>query len=186
MSYLQKILQGIDEFRSEVHDGELDSGEIASWLYYQRKLEPSITDQVKLLQRDVSRAMSTQVFIDEQGRRVRKKLCLRRKVERTGGGSYIQATWFDKDIAPPSFKEAVFDQRRESAANMLWQLKQDIDHYNEYDNPSEKYQTTFDFYGDMADREAGRKLIMETQTGEEDYEDEELDDFDSHLFNAPK
>lgn len=97
--------------------------------------------------------------------------------------TYIQATWFDKDIAPPQFKEAVFDQRRESAANMLWQLKQDIDHYNEFDNPGEPYQTTFDFMGDMADREAGRELILETQSEDDDY-DEEFDDFDHRLDAA--
>lgn len=180
MSYIQKILQGIEEFRRNVHDGELDSGEIASWLYHQHRLEPSVTDQVKLLQRDVSRAMSTQIVIDEKGRRVRQKLCLRRKVTGTDGKTYIQATWFDKDIAPPTFKEAVFDQRRDSAANILWQLKQCIDHYNEFDNPGTDYQTTFNFEADMADREAGRELILETQA-EEDY-DEEADDF-AHRFD---
>lgn len=85
MSYLQKILQDIEEFRRDVHDGELDSGEIAAWLFYQRKLEPSIRDQVKLLRRDVSRAMSTQVVIDSKGRRVRQKLCLRRLGGLKGG-----------------------------------------------------------------------------------------------------
>jgi hypothetical protein len=127
--------------------------------------------------------MSTQMVIDAKGRRVRKKLCLRRKAKNPDGSTYIQATWFDKDFAPPSFKEEVFDQRRESAANMLWQLKQDIDHYNEFDNPGAPYQTTFDFVSDMADREAGRELINECKSEYEGY-DEEVDDLADHRFDA--
>lgn len=181
MSYQQQLLAGADEFLSE-HAGEHTTIEIASWLFHQRKVEPAAKSQIQLLAKDLSRAMSTETIIDERGRRVRKKLCLRRRVKNPDGSSYVQATWFDKDFAPPTFKEAVFDQRRESAENMLWQLKQDIDHYNEFDNPGAMYQTTFDFEPDMADREAGRKLIDETPAENEDY-DEEADPFD-HRFAA--
>jgi hypothetical protein len=168
-SFNHKILAAIDEFLLEHPGEEHTSLEIASYLYHQRKLEPQAKSQIQLLAKDVSRAMSTQTIVDEKGRKVRKKLCLKRRVTNPDGSTYVQATWFDKDYAPPTVKEAIFDQRRESAVNIVWQLKQDIDHYNEFDNPGAPYQTTFDFIGDMADREAGLHLIMESQEEEEDY-----------------
>lgn len=167
---------------------EHTSLEIAAYLFYQRKLEPQARSQIQLLAKDVSRAMSTQTIIDSKGRRVRKKLCYRRKATNPDGTTYTQATWFDKDFAPPNVKEAIFDQRRDSVANIVWQLKQDIDHYNEFDNPGAQYQTTFDFMGDMADREAGLALIMESQAGEADADDgdyfDEEEDFAQRLAAA--
>lgn len=169
-SFHHTLLAEIDEFLLD-HPGEEHTAvEIASYLYHQRKVEPQAKSQIQLLAKDVSRAMSTQTIVDDKGRKVRKKLCLRRRVTNPDGTTYVQATWFDKDFAPPSVKEAIFDQRRESAANVIWQLKQDIDHYNEFDNPGEEYQTTFDFIGDMADREAG--LALTRDGGGEDYGEE--------------
>jgi hypothetical protein len=99
---------------------------------------------------------------------------LRTKVTKPDGSSYINPTWFDRDIATNQFKEAVFDQRRDSVARILWQLKQDIDHHNEFDNPDAEYQTTFNFIKDMEDFDAGRLLILETEESEE-YDEEEDD-----------
>lgn len=179
-SFNQKILAEIDEFLLQHPGDEHTSLEIAAYLYYQRKLEPQAKSQIQLLAKDVSRAMTTQHKIDGKGRRVRQKLCYKRRVTNPDGSTYVQATWFDKDFTPPTVKEAIFDQRRDSAVNLVWQLKQDIDHYNEFDNPGAEYQTTFNFVGDMADREAGLELIRESQQiaddlGEDDYTDDEED-----------
>ena len=186
-SFNQRILAEIDEFLLKNPGDDHTSLEIAAYLYYQRKLEPQAKSQIQLLAKDVSRAMSTQTIIDGKGRKVRKKLCLRRRVTNPDGTTYVQATWFDKDFAPPTVKEAIFDQRRESAVNIVWQLKQDVDHFNEFDNPGEPYQTTFDFIGDMADREAGLALIRESQEAEDEPDGgdsfDEEEDF-SHLFVA--
>lgn len=184
MSYLQKVQEGIDEFRQEVHDGELTSLEIASWLFYQRKLEPAAKSQIQLLAKDVSRAMSTQTFIDARGRRVRKKLCLRKKMTRPDGSVYFQPTWFDNDIATSQFKALVFAQRRDAVGNILWQLKQDIDHHNEFDNPGQPYQTTFNFEPDMADHQAGLDVINEVVVDDGEVYDEESDPFDQRLAAA--
>ena len=189
-SFNQKILAEIDEYLFKNPGDEHTSLEIAAYLYYQRKLEPQAKSQIQLLAKDVSRAMSNQHKIDGKGRRVRQKLCFKRKVTNPDGSTYVQATWLDKDFAAPTVKEEIFDQRRDSAVNIVWQLKQDIDHYNEFDNPGAPYQTTFDFIGDMADREAGLALIRETQEPDNtpdddpdgaDYFDEESDDL-AHRF----
>ena len=188
-SFNQKILAEIDEFLLQHPGDDHTSLEIAAYLYYQRKLEPQAKSQIQLLAKDVSRAMSTQTKIDGKGRRVRQKLCFKRKVTNPDGTTYVQATWFDKDFAPPTVKEAIFDQRRDSAVNIVWQLKQDIDHYNEFDNPGAPYQTTFDFIGDMADREASLALIREIPESDDDpegvdYFDEEEDELAHRLAAA--
>ena len=182
MSYNQQVQKGIEEYRRSDRDGELDSLEIASWLYYQQKLAPPSKTQIQLLQKDVSRAMSTQTTVDEKGRRVRQKLCLRTRVERPDGGSYIEATWFDKDIAPAPFKEKVFAQRRESVANILWQLKQDVDHFNDFDNPGEEWQLLLDFGGDMADRQFS--INYPTSSEEDDLDEDDEDFADQRLAAA--
>jgi hypothetical protein len=50
-------------------------------------------------------------------------------------------------------------QRREAIADDCWQLKQDLDSYNEYHNPAEPLQVLLDFSEDVEEREAARSRV---------------------------
>jgi hypothetical protein len=49
-------------------------------------------------------------------------------------------------------------QRREAIADDCWQLKQDLDSYNQYHNPAKPLQGLLDFTEDVEEREAARAV----------------------------
>src|SRR5689334_16423114 len=56
----------------------------------------------------------------------------------------------------PQFMAQSIQQRREAIADDCWQLKQDLDSYNQYHNPAEPLQVVLDFSEDVEEREAAR------------------------------
>lgn len=62
--------------------------------------------------------------------------------------------WADIDNAPRSFMEKSFSQRRKAIADDCFQVKQDVDHFND-ENPTEfPIQIVLDFTDDVAEMEA--------------------------------
>jgi hypothetical protein len=84
-------------------------------------------------------------------------------------GTPTQTTfWYDKDIAPPQFMLESFQQRRGGAADICWQLKQDLDSYNKFHNKGTPLQISFDFRDDMEERElSARDPGLPPDTNEE-------------------
>jgi hypothetical protein len=153
MSYNKEIQSFIEEYRRDVKDGPLASRQIAAWLLREKKWAPTTDEAIDILTRHVSYAMRTQFTIDPDGRRVRRKHAVRYS-ERRPNGTYTQTTfWYDKDIAPPQFMLESFQQRRAGAADVCWQIKQDLDSYNKFDNKGAPLQISFDFRDDMEERE---------------------------------
>ena len=56
--------------------------------------------------------MRGQTAIDADGRKVRKKHAVRRKIENSKGGITTQTFWHDMDLASPQFMFESFQQRR--------------------------------------------------------------------------
>ncbi len=60
----------------------------------------------------------------------------------------------------PQHREALvlaFSQERKRIVKKLWQIRQDIDSYNENVNPSDPIAFVFDFTNDVDELEAARK-----------------------------
>jgi len=64
--------------------------------------------------------------------------------------------WADIALASPQFMQQSLQQRREAIADDCWQLKQDLDSYNQYHNPAEPLQVMLDVSEDVEEREAAR------------------------------
>ncbi|HEY8901166.1 MAG TPA: hypothetical protein VIM61_12210 [Chthoniobacterales bacterium] len=154
MSYNKRILEMIEAYRREVADGALNPREIAAYLIRAGKWEPSLKEAMSILSEDISDAMRTQYAIDSKGRRVRRKHSVRHVSKDANGNSKQMVLWYDIEIAPPQFMFESFQQRRGSIADDCWQLKQDVDSYNENYNKAAPIQIMLDFTDDMADRQA--------------------------------
>jgi hypothetical protein len=156
MSYHQQLQAYIEEYRRKVNGGPLQVADIAAWLIRDGRWAPSPQAAIGLLARDLSEAMRTQYATDAAGRRVRRKHAVRLKDTGPDGAKRQLVLWADIELASPQFMQQSIQQRRESIADDCWQLKQDLDSYNEFHNPAEPLQVLLDFTEDVEEREAAR------------------------------
>jgi hypothetical protein len=156
MSYHQQLQAYIEEYRRNVHDGPLQVADVAAWLIRDGRWAPSPQAAIGLLARDLSEALRTQYTTDAAGRRVRRKHAVRLHDTRPDGSKQQLVLWVDIALASPQFMQQSIQQRREAIADDCWQLKQDLDSFNQYHNPAEPLQVMLDFSEDVEEREAAR------------------------------
>jgi len=154
MSYNKKILELVETYRREVADGALNPREIAAYMIREQKWEPSLKEAMSILAEDISNALRTQYGYDSRGRRVRRKHSVRHVTRDAEGNAKQMVLWYDIEIAPPQFMFESFQQRRGAIADDCWQLKQDVDSYNENYNKAAPIQVMLDFSEDMEERQA--------------------------------
>ncbi len=65
--------------------------------------------------------------------------------------------WADIDNAPRSFMEKSFGQRRKAIADDCFQVKQDVDHFNDENTDETPIQIVLDFTDDVAEMEAAEQ-----------------------------
>ena len=99
---------------------------------------------LQLCKRDFARALREQYHTDAQGRQVRTYHAAKKKQ---------QVFWADMRDAPPEHMELAFQQRRNQIVGDCWQLKQDVDSFNDNNRHGASYQLTLDFGEDIAERE---------------------------------
>ena len=103
-----EVLQDIvDEYKSSGNPWPADRRTIAAWAIEQGKWKPKETDFIDILGRDLSQAMRTQFFVDEQGRKVRKKYPVRRKIKDEWGVMKQTYLWADAEDATREFMECI-------------------------------------------------------------------------------
>lgn len=93
--------------------------------------------------------MREEYFVDPRGRTVRAKHAAR--VVQNGEQLVL---WEDLLTASPKHIEIAFQQRRQQVVGDCWQLKNDVDSYNDNTNPGPPIQMVFDFTPDLAEWEA--------------------------------
>lgn len=152
-SYSQNLdSQIIQRFRREVSNGEVPIDDIALWALQKGLWAAPMQTQLSLLKKDLSKALRSKTFTDEQGRKVRINHCVRQEQERSDGTKFVQSVWSSIDVASPTFMKTSFSQRRDNMAKMCLQVSNDVRHWNE--TPAGKnspIQMDFDFTNDIAD-----------------------------------
>jgi hypothetical protein len=167
MSFNKRLQLFIAEYLRDVKpDGPVTSREIAAWLLREKKCEPTIEETVSVLARHVSEALRTKYIKAPNGQRVRQHHSVRYKETLTDGSHRRLVVWYQMEFAPPNFMYESFQQRRAGVGDELWQLKQDVDYYNEYINKAAPIQIVFDFREDMEER---------GMSGEEPFDDDTPD-----------
>ncbi|MHC8494525.1 hypothetical protein ACTU44_17675 [Thalassospira sp. SM2505] len=135
----------------EVENGEEPHTvrECFDWAVERGLWAPRPQDIAKIFGREMSEALRQEIRVDEQGRHYRAKHCVR---ENRGGVQL--ALWNDIDRAPRSFMEKSFQQRRQGIVRDSYQLKMDVDHFNDSRSKGNPIQLILNFEDDVAEIEA--------------------------------
>jgi hypothetical protein len=153
-THKRNLQELIEEYRRTLpHGSSFELREFAVWAIRERRWAPTIKSAADLLVSEAGAALREEYFTDDQGRRVRKKHVVRVRSEDEFGNRKQLTLWNDITTAPPEHMLASLQQRRMGIADDCWQLKQDLDSYNDNWNPGERIQIWFDFTEDMEERE---------------------------------
>ncbi len=153
MATFSEQMQAIfDRYTAEVDSSPVSLDNVAAWAIEQGLYRPAPRDVVKLCREALAESLRQEKRIDAKGRKYRAKHSVRTNI----GGVQL-SLWADIDNAPRSFMEKSFSQRRKSIADDCFQVKQDIDHFND-ENPDElPIQIVLDFTDDVAEMEAAAR-----------------------------
>ncbi|HCL66104.1 MAG TPA: hypothetical protein DIC56_14975 [Rhizobium sp.] len=150
MATFSEQMQAIfDRYTDEVDSSPVSLDNVAAWAIEQGLYRPAPRDVVKLCREALAESLRQEKRVDSKGRKYRAKHSVRTNI----GGVQL-SLWADIDNAPRSFMEKSFSQRRKSIVDDCFQVKQDIDHFND-ENPDElPIQIVLDFTDDVAEMEA--------------------------------
>lgn len=153
MAKFSEQMQAIfDRYTEEVDSSPVSLDNVAAWAIEQGLYRPQPRDVVKLCREALAESLRQEKRIDAQGRKYRAKHSVRTNI----GGVQL-SLWADIDNAPRSFMEKSFSQRRKAIADDCFQVKQDVDHFNN-ENPTElPIQIVLDFTDDVAEMEAAAR-----------------------------
>ncbi|MFG1265017.1 hypothetical protein [Xanthobacter aminoxidans] len=153
MATFSEQLQAIfDRYTDEVDSSPVSLDNVAAWAIEQGLYRPAPRDVIKLCREALAESLRQEKRVDAKGRKYRAKHSVRTNI----GGVQL-SLWADIDNAPRSFMEKSFSQRRKSIADDCFQVKQDIDHFND-ENPDElPIQIVLDFTDDVAEMEAAAR-----------------------------
>lgn len=153
MAKFSEQMQAIfDRYTEEVDSTPVSLDNVAAWAIEQGLYRPQPRDVVKLCREALAESLRQEKRIDAQGRKYRAKHSVRTNI----GGVQL-SLWADIDNAPRSFMEKSFSQRRKAIVDDCFQVKQDVDHFND-ENPTElPIQIVLDFTDDVAEMEAAAR-----------------------------
>lgn len=118
--------------------------DVARWAIANRLWAPKPSDVESQCAEDLARAAREEYRTDNNGRRYRAK----HSVRLDKNGSQL-SLWADIDSAPRSHIARAFAQRRKQVVGDCWQLKVDMDHYNDAHPLDAPIQMVFDFTDDL-------------------------------------
>lgn len=118
--------------------------DVASWAIAQSLWEPRQADIIAQCADDLARALREEYRTDRFGRRYRTKHAVRIN---KGGVQY--SLWADLDTAPRAHMERAFGQRRQQIVGDCFQLRIDVDVYNDNNPSAPAIQLVLDFTRDV-------------------------------------
>jgi hypothetical protein len=148
-TFNEQMLAIFDRYTQEVSADPVSLDEVAAWAIKQGLYVPAPRDVVKIFRDALAESLRLEKRIDDKGRKYRAKHSMRAWV---GGRQF--SLWADIDDAPRSFMEKSFGQRRKSIADDCFQIKQDVDHFNDQHAGEVPIQMILDFTDDVAEMEA--------------------------------
>jgi hypothetical protein len=153
MAKFSEQMQAIfDRYTVEVDSSPVSLDNVAAWAIERGLYRPAPRDVVKLCREALAESLRQEKRTDSKGRRYRAKHSVRTNV----GGLQL-SLWADIDNAPRSFMEKSFGQRRKAIADDCFQVKQDVDHFNDENSDEAPIQIVLDFTDDVAEMEAAEQ-----------------------------
>jgi len=122
----------------------VNSHDVAAWAYQKGLWKPRPKNVIDILADDLSRAWREEYRTDSMGRRYRAKHAVR--VKENGKQMTL---WADIDTASRPHMERAFAQRRQQVIGDCFQLKTDVDVYNDQHTENYPIQVVLDFTYDV-------------------------------------
>lgn len=154
-AYSSAVKNYIERYRSEVrNDGLIDPHDLAAWAYKNGLHKPNLKTVIDSIAADISQVFREEYRTDRQGRRYRAKHASRKQQ-----GDKTISLWADIDDpnAPHEHFERSFSQRRQQIVGDCFQLKTDVDVYNDTRTPVEPIQVVLDFNLDVEELQLSYK-----------------------------
>lgn len=155
-AYANQIKNYIERYRAEVGgDGLLNAHEVAEWAYQRGLHKPSVRTVIDAIASDISQVFREDYRTDKNGQRYRAMHAVRSKK-----GDKSMSLWADMDDerAPRSHFVKSFAQRRQQIVSDCFQLKTDVDVYNDKNSNQPPIQTHLDFSLDVEELQLPYKL----------------------------
>jgi hypothetical protein len=131
------------KYRAEVSPDPTDLRTVGAWAMSNGLWAPRPVDIQAQFAREMADALREEYRTDKKGRRYRANLA----VISAKDGKQL-SLWGDVDTALRSHVVKSVQQRRRSIVNDCFQLRIDVDHYNETHPKEEKIQLVLDFQDD--------------------------------------
>lgn len=162
MTYSEQLQAIANEYRSSGEAWPATSHQIAAWAIQTRRWQAQRSSLIDQCAEELSRAMGEEYHRDPQGRQVRVKHAAR--VSHDGTQKWI---WDDIRSATRDHMARAFQNRRGQIFGEVWQLKNDVDSFNENRVPEKPIRMVWDFTDDCEERELSRRLASKTATGQD-------------------
>lgn len=154
MSYIKQMQGLADEFYQTTGKVAATTKEMARWALRTGKWQRHEDAALRQCAQDFADAMREDYVTDPKtGRRYRRKHVA--PVERSGKSEML---WADMATAGREFMESAFRLRRNQVVGDLFQLKQDVDTFNENFNKGERIQLPLNFEPDIDELEAMARM----------------------------
>jgi len=152
MNKTQQLQAIVKRYGEEVRSDPVSMKEVAAWAIQQRLWQPYPADFVSQCADELSRALREEYRIDKNGNKYRAKHAVRI----SSGGAQL-TLWADIDTAPRSYLEKAFGQRRQQIVGDCYQLKMDVDYYNDSYAKEKPIQLVLDFTMGVLERQLGNE-----------------------------
>ena len=141
-------LQGIaNEYKTSGEPWPATTQQIAAWAIQSKKWAPQRATLIERCASELGRAMGEEYFRDPQRRWVRAKLPAR--VKEDGKQRWL---WDDPRTSTREHMARSAATRRQQVLGEVWQLKTDVDSFNENRSPDRPIKMVWDFTNDLAER----------------------------------
>ena len=145
-SYNEQMQELASRYQAETGEVMFRSAEVGAWAIANGYWLPTPDAILRQFSADFSRALREEYIRDAQGRRVRSKHAIRE--------DGVQGRlWADIHTAPREHMEVAFQQRRDQIVADCFQLKTDVDSYNDNHNDGEPIQILLDFRTDVQEQQ---------------------------------
>lgn len=150
-TYSQQMQRIANEYFAEVGYEGATARDIARWAIATGRWQPQSSFVEERCAEDLADAMREEHVVDPQGRSVRAKHAAR--VLQNGQQRML---WNDLEHASHDHMRRAFQLRRQQVAGECFNLKQDVDSYNDNRKPPTRIALPLDFTLDVAEMEAER------------------------------
>ena len=142
--YVEEMQAIFHRYQREVNPNPAELHEVAAWAIREELWKPRPADIRDRFSRDMAEALRQEYRVDERGRSYRANHAVR-----TFQNGRQMSFWADIDIAPRQHMEKAFAQRRRQIVGDSYQLRLDVDHYNDSRPGEPKIQLVLDFTEDV-------------------------------------